>query len=418
MRRSFLVTLLAATAMLPAAAMAQDEDQRSRFTAEPDLRVQENRASETFGGGNFRQRRGDDGNDQPRQRMERAAQPAFQPAPPPLQPPLQGAALAAVVQERQQEAGALDRAGRLDSGIAPRDRMQGREEFRQDRRDDRGAFRTSPAISPVITPVVPPAGVSVAQIDRRDDRRDFRNERRDDRQDFRRERFDDRQGFRQDFRQDLGRDQGGVRNGGVPAPVVQGDRRDFRNDRRDDRQDFRADRRDDRQDFRQDRRFDNNDIRNRPFNGQEFGNGRGFDNGRGFGNPGYTDRFDRDPRQGFRNRDNDWRGREFGNRGNWNRGWRQNRQFNWQGYRGYNRNAFHLPRYYAPYGWNGGYQRFGIGFSLNRVLFGQNYWIGDPAFYRLPPAYGPYEWVRYYNDAVLVDIRTGYVVDVVYDIFW
>jgi hypothetical protein len=36
----------------------------------------------------------------------------------------------------------------------------------------------------------------------------------------------------------------------------------------------------------------------------------------------------------------------------------------------------------------------------------------------LPPAYGPYRWVRYYNDALLVDIYTGRVVDTVYDIFW
>ena len=32
--------------------------------------------------------------------------------------------------------------------------------------------------------------------------------------------------------------------------------------------------------------------------------------------------------------------------------------------------------------------------------------------------HGPYRWVRYYNDALLVDIRSGQVVDVEYDIFW
>ena len=41
-----------------------------------------------------------------------------------------------------------------------------------------------------------------------------------------------------------------------------------------------------------------------------------------------------------------------------------------------------------------------------------------PYDYRLPEAYGPYRWVRYYNDALLVDIYTGEVVDTVYDIFW
>ena len=48
----------------------------------------------------------------------------------------------------------------------------------------------------------------------------------------------------------------------------------------------------------------------------------------------------------------------------------------------------------------------------------QSYWIDDPYDYRLPEAYGEYRWVRYYNDALLVDIYTGEVVDVVYDIFY
>jgi hypothetical protein len=38
--------------------------------------------------------------------------------------------------------------------------------------------------------------------------------------------------------------------------------------------------------------------------------------------------------------------------------------------------------------------------------------------YRLPQAYGPFRWVRYYGDALLVNIYTGQVVDVVYDFFW
>ncbi|MBS0477902.1 MAG: RcnB family protein [Proteobacteria bacterium] len=116
--------------------------------------------------------------------------------------------------------------------------------------------------------------------------------------------------------------------------------------------------------------------------------------------------------------DSRWRGND-GNRGdNWNRGWRGNDRYNWQRYRNDNRNLFRLPRYYAPYGWSYGYRRFSIGFVLDRMLFGQNYWIDDPYEYRLPEAYGEYRWVRYYNDALLVDIYTGEVVDVVYDIFY
>ena len=38
--------------------------------------------------------------------------------------------------------------------------------------------------------------------------------------------------------------------------------------------------------------------------------------------------------------------------------------------------------------------------------------------YRLPRSYGPYRWVRYHNDALLVNLYTGEVEDVVYDVFW
>lgn len=102
----------------------------------------------------------------------------------------------------------------------------------------------------------------------------------------------------------------------------------------------------------------------------------------------------------------------------WNRGWRGDGRYDWSEYRQGNRSAFRLPRYYAPSNWNGGYRRFSIGITLSSQLWGQNYWIEEPAYYRLPPAYGPYRWVRYYNDALLIDIRSGYVVDTVYDIFW
>ncbi|MFN3435996.1 MAG: RcnB family protein, partial [Sphingomonas sp.] len=92
--------------------------------------------------------------------------------------------------------------------------------------------------------------------------------------------------------------------------------------------------------------------------------------------------------------------------------------YDWNQYRQANRGAYRLPRYYAPSGWGYGYRRFSVGVSLSSILFSQNYWIDDPYAYRLPDAYGPYRWVRYYDDALLVDVRSGVVVDVVYDIFY
>jgi len=105
-------------------------------------------------------------------------------------------------------------------------------------------------------------------------------------------------------------------------------------------------------------------------------------------------------------------------RSGWNRDWRGDRRYDWNDWRVRNRQAYRLPRYYAPGGWSGGYRRFGVGIRLSSLLFAQDYWIGDPGYYRLPPVYGPYRWVRYYNDALLVDVRYGTVVDTVYDIFW
>ena len=52
------------------------------------------------------------------------------------------------------------------------------------------------------------------------------------------------------------------------------------------------------------------------------------------------------------------------------------------------------------------------------MFFGSRYQINDPWRYRLPAVYGPYRWVRYYDDVLLVDIYSGEVVDVIYDFFW
>jgi hypothetical protein len=149
-------------------------------------------------------------------------------------------------------------------------------------------------------------------------------------------------------------------------------------------------------------------------------------------NTGYRDNNNRGRNGGWRGNDNrggqwrgndnrngQWRGNDGrGDRGGWNRGWRQDNRYDWNRRRQYNRNIYHLPRYYAPSGWNSGYRRFGIGFTLSSVLFNQNYWIDDASYYGLPDAYGEYRWVRYYNDALLVDTYSGEVVDTVYDIFW
>jgi hypothetical protein len=101
----------------------------------------------------------------------------------------------------------------------------------------------------------------------------------------------------------------------------------------------------------------------------------------------------------------------------WSRDWHNDHRYDWHDYRYANRGVYHLSPYYAPYhGW--GYRQLSVGFILQPLFYGSAYWIGDPYTYRLPPVYGPYRWVRYYNDALLVNIYTGEVVDVVHGIFW
>ena len=127
-------------------------------------------------------------------------------------------------------------------------------------------------------------------------------------------------------------------------------------------------------------------------------------------NRSYTPRSDGQRWQGQR-----WDG---GNRtGNWNRDWRRDNRYAWQSYRNQHRDVFRIGRYSSPYN-NWSYRRLGVGFFLQPLFFSQNYWIDDPWMYRLPEAYGPYRWVRYYDDALLVNIYDGEVVDVIYDFFW
>lgn len=100
----------------------------------------------------------------------------------------------------------------------------------------------------------------------------------------------------------------------------------------------------------------------------------------------------------------------------WTNNWRQDRRYDWRSYRDQNRSIFRIGNYYDPFGY--GYQSLNVGFTLYSGYYQPNYWIDNPYEYRLPPVYGPYRWVRYYNDAVLVDIYSGEVEDVIRDFFW
>jgi len=132
----------------------------------------------------------------------------------------------------------------------------------------------------------------------------------------------------------------------------------------------------------------------------------------------------RDRSNWSQNRDGDFRQRQqsqyrqvdrWASSGTWNRNWRNDRRYDWRSYRDRHRSVFHLGIYYDPFGY--GYQPFNIGYRLTPAYFGENYWI-DPAMYGLPYPPPGAQWVRYWNDAVLVDMYSGEVIDVIRDFFW
>jgi len=130
--------------------------------------------------------------------------------------------------------------------------------------------------------------------------------------------------------------------------------------------------------------------------------------------------WDRDGRDG-RNWNRNWttdRNRWTDNRRDrWDRDWRNDRRYDWRDYRKHNRSAYRLPRYVAPRG-GYSYRRWSPGYRWDPWFYSSSYWISDPWYYRLPPAYGGYRWVRYYDDAVLVDIRNGEIIDIIYSFFF
>lgn len=67
--------------------------------------------------------------------------------------------------------------------------------------------------------------------------------------------------------------------------------------------------------------------------------------------------------------------------------------------------------YAAPYpGWR--YRALRRGERLHSRFYAARYVIADPARHRLPAAAGSRRWIRYGNDAVLVDLRGGRVLRV------
>ncbi|WP_234033885.1 RcnB family protein [Qipengyuania gaetbuli] len=301
--------------------------------------------------------------------------------------PAQASAAEATAQERP------DR----ERGERRQERRSERREVRQERREVRQERRAEPG--PRIERTAPVESMRERQIDRRQTVATAQS------------RGEERRG--RDWNQSQRRAE--------VAQERQGrnwNRSESRDDRRDDR---RAERRDGNRDAaRIIRRERVEDARREAYRDGRRDERRGdYRENREIRRDAYRDGY-RDARRSDRNdrRARYYDGRRWHDYDRWDhRHWRSNTRYDWYRYRNHNHSIFRLGRYYAPYrGYS--YRRLNIGFYLGDLFFGSRYWINDPWRYRLPEVYGPYRWVRYYDDVLLVDIYSGEVVDVIYDFFW
>ena len=100
---------------------------------------------------------------------------------------------------------------------------------------------------------------------------------------------------------------------------------------------------------------------------------------------------------------NNWRNdRAYWNR--YHRSWTATRRHRWTG------------PYVRPAGWY--YRRWSLGAFLPALFFAQQYWISNYALFALDPPPPGTVWVRYGNDALLVDRATGEIIQIVHGIFY
>jgi hypothetical protein len=117
---------------------------------------------------------------------------------------------------------------------------------------------------------------------------------------------------------------------------------------------------------------------------------------------------------------NNWKN---GNNGNWNNNNWNNNNNKWRNndFNRYRSNQFAQKRfragsYHAPRGYN--YRRFSYGDRLPFLYLSSNFWLTNALGYGLFQAPPGLIWVRYGDDALLVDRYTGEVVQVRYNIFY
>lgn len=94
---------------------------------------------------------------------------------------------------------------------------------------------------------------------------------------------------------------------------------------------------------------------------------------------------------------------------------RQERREDWRDYRRSNGDAFRRGAYRGPQGYR--YRPVTVGYRFAPTYYSRPYWVDARAYRLSQPRFGYQRWVRYGNDVVLVDTRSGRVVQV-YDRFF
>lgn len=80
----------------------------------------------------------------------------------------------------------------------------------------------------------------------------------------------------------------------------------------------------------------------------------------------------------------------------------------WRSYRQSNRNVYARGNWRAPFRYNA----WNVGARIQPSYYGSRYFVSDYARYRLPAPGRDLRYVRHYDDVLLVNVRTGRVVNV------
>lgn len=89
---------------------------------------------------------------------------------------------------------------------------------------------------------------------------------------------------------------------------------------------------------------------------------------------------------------------------------RREARSDWRDYRRTHQDVFRRGAYVGPRGFR--YRPVTVGYRFAPMYYSSRYWISDPLLFRLPRPGFNQRWIRYGNDVVLVNIRTGRVLQV------